>query len=300
MAQPPVNARGDEDPNGPTVMMLSYMRSLGMQPTPQNVRTLQAQMAHTAPVNITGPGGGHTMGDAYVEDRATPTQPSGGPGVGQSGNVALQVESSPQSDRGTPSRSRQTSAQPNQTSAQPDAGPSNFPGNDTLASRQPTPTPSPQDDIDPSLIPTGGALGGGDNPSLGNLGALIISGLGGGGALGYGVRRLMNILGGGGGGGAPQIAGLLPAPQPPPVPQQPTYRYDPATEPLQYDPATGTVGPRPPEPAQPYEGIGRTIDPNNPPIPTPNAGAGPAPPPDVPAARVRVRGRVRAPTRIVP
>lgn len=153
---PAVSTRGDEDPLSPTVMLQSYLRSKGMPLTPQNMqRALEANAR-----------GGNVIPGLESD------VPSSDPGVGQSGNVAGQVEKAPTpSGRGTVDEGRF------------DVG------------GEPTNKTPP-------------ASTGGDTSSIfspGSLGALILGAAGGGGA-GYLASRMR------GGSSAPPSTGIAGAP----------------------------------------------------------------------------------------
>ena len=84
-------ARGDEDPMSPTVMIQSYLRSRGLQPTAQNVHNVLM-------ANAQGNVGGAGMPVIPGLDNQAP--PSTDPGVGGQGNVAGKLERAP--TRGLP------------------------------------------------------------------------------------------------------------------------------------------------------------------------------------------------------
>lgn len=81
---PPVATRGDEDPQSPTVMLQSYLRSRGLPLTAQNMQRV-----------LMGNAQGSTIVPGLVNEA-----PTTDPGVGQQGNIAGKVEQAPR--RGLP------------------------------------------------------------------------------------------------------------------------------------------------------------------------------------------------------
>jgi hypothetical protein len=81
-------AQGDEDPLSPTVMIQQYLRSQGLPLTAQNVHNVTM-------ANARGDYGGAGMPVIPGLVNTAPPADTGGPGVGQRGNVARKVESAP-------------------------------------------------------------------------------------------------------------------------------------------------------------------------------------------------------------
>lgn len=151
-------AQGDEDPQSPTVMIQSYLRGKGLQPTAQNVHNVL--MAQASGMRVI-PG---------LDTQAPP----GDPGVGQSApTVAGKIEArgGPASTGGAPT-STQSSA-------------------DSLPSRQPSVRPGESSGGGDGSPTTSAQPDNGMHVSLGDAITLGLPALGAAGA-GYGAYRYMN------------------------------------------------------------------------------------------------------------
>lgn len=315
---------GDEDPTGGSVMMKAYMQSLGLPLTADNYRRALEGNARVAqgrtmgdayvdsptpapqPTSLAytpGPGVGQS-GNVAAKIEAAPSGARRGraPGRGPSPYVV----DSGSFDIGDPTTNMPV--QPDRSAA---ATGSSSPDVAVSASGEP-------------IMSAGGSAPTAQGFNVGRLIMDNLPGVVAGAALGplgyIGGKRLF------GGSGSPNTsaqptAGIPSAgesppeparaaqegnrfgvrPEPPPVPPQqppPVPPPDPmanamnkavqpqGTQLMEYDPATGTISPRAPEPPPSPADIGRRIDATNPPRPTPNANAGPAPP-----QMPRMRGR---------